>query len=518
MKKKEKVEAKEEKSLKKIKEDKKSEFIKKFKQRWIIIGINTLILIAILIAIFVGINYEVAKWDPTPIDWTISKEYSLTDESKERVKHIEKDINIYFVGWNQISNSSVDYDGRIYDQFDLCKQYNKANSKIHVEIVDTNENLEFAKKYDVKNEEYKIIVECGEKKREIQAYDLISPDSYQKIIYITEQKVTSAIVNVAADKIPKMYFLTGYTSFGLNQQGGLYYFSEALKEEVLKFEELNLLTAQTVPEDCDTLMIMTPEKDFDEVVSNAIIDYIHKGGNILWLNGIYEEEKNFENVGKVLAEYGVNNFESGIIYETDSKKVFPGTKVFFEPDILDSKLLTNVKISAGAYMFLTTKINIDEEKLEELKVTKTGLINSSETSYFTKDLTLNYNTKEDQKGQFLIGAQLEKDVSENENEQNISTLIIYGNDLFISDELIPSGQMASPLIYLANNKDVAFNSIAYLNDNYEEITIRKTYNEANTSFTPTEQELTIIKIIIFSVPAIVILAGIIISIIRKRRK
>ena len=86
---------KEEKSLKKIKDNKKSEKIQSFKKKWLIKGTTTILLIAILIAIFVLINYGMKKLDPTPIDCTKSQDYSLSEDSKNRVKNIEKDVNIY---------------------------------------------------------------------------------------------------------------------------------------------------------------------------------------------------------------------------------------------------------------------------------------------------------------------------------------------------------------------------------------------------------------------------------------
>ena len=93
---------KEEKSLKKVKDNsKKSEKIQLFKKKWLIKGTTTFLLIAILIAIFVLINFGMKKWDPTPIDCTKSQDYSLTEESKNRIKDIGKDVNIYFVGFEE---------------------------------------------------------------------------------------------------------------------------------------------------------------------------------------------------------------------------------------------------------------------------------------------------------------------------------------------------------------------------------------------------------------------------------
>ena len=105
-----------------------TKFINTIKKRWLISGTNTLLLIAILIAIVILINSAVKSLELTPIDCTSNKEYTLTEQSKERISNIENDVNIYFVGFEEEDSSVI-----------LAKQYNKANKKINIEIIDANE-------------------------------------------------------------------------------------------------------------------------------------------------------------------------------------------------------------------------------------------------------------------------------------------------------------------------------------------------------------------------------------------
>ena len=501
-----------EKSLEKIKKKKTfADFVQKFKKRWLINGISTLLLISIIFAVFIGINYGMKKWDPTPIDFTKSKDFTLTDESKERIKNIDKEVNISFVGYEE---SNADYK--------LAKQYNKTNSKIKVIIVDPSTNIEFAKKYDLTNESKSVVIECGENSRVLSSYDMISYDEQYNSVDIAEQKITSAIVNVTSDEKAKSYFLTGYTNFTLESNGLLASFAKYMKDEVLTFEELNILNTKKVPDDCDSLIIMTPTKDFDALVADEIIKYISKGGNILWLNGLYEEDKDFKNANRVLAQFGVNKFEKGIVYETDSKNIFLGYPTCFAPEITDNDILKNVKISSGAVFINATKINVDENKFEALKVTKTDLITSSDSAYFTKNLKSKPDSKQDEKGEFLLGAEFTKKISEaneKENKEEVnSTLILFSDDYIISDYAVTSGQYQIPVIDLANNKDIVFNSLAKLNNNDQEITIRKSYSDSETTFTPSERDLRIIMCIIFCIPLFIIVVGIIIRILRKHRR
>ena len=508
-----------EKSLTKVKE-KRAKFITFLKKRWLVSGINTLLLIAILVAIFVLINIGVRKWNPTPIDCTTSKDYSLTEDSKNRLKDIDKDVNIYFVNWDSVGESEVAYYfPKIVDQYNLAEQYTKISSKIKVQKIDTNKDVEFSKKYNISSGDYHVIIESGKNNRNLEAIELVDTTNGT---YLTEQKITSAIVNAITDKTNKAYFLAGYSEF--DSEKNLTTLTQYLKDEALTYENLSILNKKEVPADCDTLIIMTPNKDFDDITTDAILKYIKKGGNILWFNGITENDKDLKNVNKILAEYGVNKFEKGIIYETDKNRVY-GYYTWFAPVVEGSSILKDFN-DGTILLFEATKVNINTDKLEELKVTKTDLLTSSEKSYYSKNLTSQMDTKSDEKGSFIVGAELIKTISEAQEategkeakEAVESKLIIYGNDLFVSDSSIPMAQGYNiPAITFLNNKDVVLNSIAYLTKNDQNITIRKSYTDALTSFTPTDLEKQIIITIIFAVPVLIIIIGIMIWVIRRRR-
>ena len=73
------------------------------------------------------------------------------------------------------------------------------------------------------------------------------------------------------------------------------------------------------------------------------------------------------------------------------------------------------------------------------------------------------------------------------------------------------------MLILANNKDLMLNSIAYLTNNDEDITIRKDYTKSS-DFTPTDGQKEAIVKIIFAVPIAIMLFGLVIWQIRRRKK
>lgn len=107
-------EKKDKKTKKVVKEEKQNKFIEIIKKKWLVDGSKTFLLVAIIIAIFIGVNILMQKLELTPIDFSQEKLYTLTDESKEKVKNIEKDVKIYFVGYSDDDSN-----------LDLAKQYKK---------------------------------------------------------------------------------------------------------------------------------------------------------------------------------------------------------------------------------------------------------------------------------------------------------------------------------------------------------------------------------------------------------
>ena len=72
------------------------------KNNWLRNTTKTVLLIVIIISLFIGINYFVQKLDLKTLDLTENKLYSLTDESKEKIKDISKEVNIFFSDMKKI--------------------------------------------------------------------------------------------------------------------------------------------------------------------------------------------------------------------------------------------------------------------------------------------------------------------------------------------------------------------------------------------------------------------------------
>ena len=488
---------------------KKEKFIQNIKKKWLINTTSTILLIAIIIAVFISINIFIQNLDLAPIDLSQDQLYSLTQGSKDKVSSVDKDVNIYFVGYSE-DDATVD----------LAKQYKNANNKIKTEVVTAESRPDLVTKYSIQSGAQGIIIECGDNSKVLTSEDLYTYDmTTYETINIAEEKLTSSIMTVASNKIPKIYFLEGYSNYTLS--ASMQYLSIYLANEINEIKQLNILSQGKVPDDCDTLVICSPSKDFDDIATNAITQYINSGRNILWLNSAVTKPEDFPNINKILNMYGVNPFEVGTILETDASKMLAQTPYIIFPEIQHSPITKNLYNGTGVLFINPTKINfVDSENLTNLKVEKTEIIKASSSSFFRKDFTIQTTSKteSDQDGEFVLGAELVKTIKDADEEAGTqaikSKMIIFGDNNFITDYKI--GNSGTPVLALEHNKDLLLNSMAYLVDRQEDITARK--NTGTVTYTATEEQNTIIQIIIFAVPILIIIAGIVVWFIRRRKK
>lgn len=178
--------------------------------------------------------------------------------------------------------------------------------------------------------------------------------------------------------------------------------------------------------------------------------------------------------------------------------------------------------SEGVIFINATKINVvSDDELTNLNTTKTELVKTSDNAYFRTNFENNSDSAQagESKGTFLVGAQFDKTITaandETDTKEVKSKLIIYGENYFVSDyQLTQSTQ--TPMVAYRQNKDLVLNSIAYLSDREEDITVRK--STGSVTYTATEQENRIILAIITAVPLLIIIAGIVVWANRRRKK
>lgn len=481
--------------------------IETIKKKWIRDTFFTLMLVLILIGIFILVNLVFINLDIKPLDFTSEKLYTLSEESKEQVKDIEQNVTLYFFGYDEEDTPIV-----------LAKQYSNINDKITVQIIDTSERPDLAAQYGVNTSSQLVAVQSSQRYKIIDSSEMYTYDSttYQTID-ITEQKLTNAILDVTIAQKPQIYFLTGHGEYGIDESDPMKQLKVYIENDINDVNSLDLLTSD-MPETCDVLIIANPTSDFTDLETEKIQNYINNGGNIMWLQDPYAFNSNqteLTNVNKILSQYGIS-FSNGVVCETSSENMIVGSPDLIIPQMTYNDIVKDLYTDGMIALLDAGRItNVSDEELTNLGVTASPFLQSTDESFYRENINSDVTTKldSDEEGPFILGEILTKTI----DDDTKSTLVAYSNALFATNYTIQLSNSIGTPITIRQNKDIVLNTIAYLSDREDAIRIRKDIGIV-TFETATEEENQIVLWTIFGIPVLIIIAGMIVSIVRRVRK
>ena len=214
---------------------------------------TTAVAVVILLAVAVndwitGKNYSV--------DVTSNKIYSLSEQTKSILKNLDKKVTVYVI--NNESDVSEAYKK-------IFKKYEKASDKLTFSYKDPELYPNFTADYvddteNVANDS--VIVKCGKKYSYISSNDYVSYSYSSDYSYTQasslelESLLTEAINYVTEEKTPVIYTLTGHAEKQLTTS-----VTSSFEKDNYTVKDLNLLSEDAVPEDCEILMIYGAAKD-----------------------------------------------------------------------------------------------------------------------------------------------------------------------------------------------------------------------------------------------------------------
>ena len=463
----------------------------------------TILLILIIIVACIGINIYVEKANWESFDFTEDKRNSLSDMSKQMLESIDQDVKITIINMSEAEES-------------LANQYNSINNKITVEVVeDMSSRADLQDEYGLTANSSAIIVESEDNYKLLGSNNLYTYDytTYQQID-TREEAITNAIIDVTTEKRPVVYNLVGHNKYSTDY---FYLFLNDLYNEAYDVYDLDLLTKGEVPEDCSVLLITSLGEDITTAERDSIVKYIEKGGKIILFTDPNATGKDMPNFQEVLDEYGIS-ISKGVMLEQDEDRTLYGTSSAILVTVSPYSSVTGpTGMNLEACFMTTGRIDFeDSDKLEELGVEVETLATTSSESFYRTDYSNTSNEASDddeESPNATVGALLKKTI----DEDTTSELIVYSNNIFITNlQIAISEQQAMYALDFYNNEDLAMNSIAYLTDRENIITIRK--NSEITTYTVTEQQNTIILAVIFAIPAVIVVIGIIVWQVRRRKK
>ena len=298
------------------------------------VGFLVLVILLNVIASVITSKY------PISIDLTTAQIYDITDESKDYIKTLEKDVEIIVLNSEEAFTGANTY----YSQAnEIIKSYTQNSDKISLEYIDIVKNPTFASQYpDYEFNLSDVLVKCGDNIQQISRDDLFNiqqastQGSYQ-VSSTAEQAITSAIVKATSDNRPKVVFLAGYGEVD----------SSAL-QSLLSRNNYDVVVRNPatdgIDEDAEVVVSVAPMRDYEREVVTKIEDFLSNGEN-LGKNFFYfasPDQSETPNISAFLEENGIA-IGTGSVYETSNSRIFSNNPFYAVVDYVSNEFYDNMK-------------------------------------------------------------------------------------------------------------------------------------------------------------------------------
>jgi ABC-type uncharacterized transport system involved in gliding motility auxiliary subunit len=217
------------------------------------------IYILVVVMILVIANVLINRHNKA-FDTTANKRYSLSPQTAKIVKGLKQDATItYFDQPKGFSQAK-----------DLFQQYQNLSSKVHVEYVDADKDLQLARAAGVTNYGT-ALVQVGDKKEQAKSFN--------------EEGITGAIIRDLKSNTRTVCFLTGSGEHRIDDsdRDGYSSLKERLGKDEYAAQSLDLLHKTEIPSECTVLVLAGPTKDYQQPQVDAIKKYVEDGGRALFL-------------------------------------------------------------------------------------------------------------------------------------------------------------------------------------------------------------------------------------------
>ncbi len=263
-------------------------------------------------------------------DWTSDERFTLSERTVEELQALEQDVElILFLGESEELFPDVD---------ELLQRYRSHSTRLHVRHVDPDreptEARALAAQYGVavgigqageNLAEVAMVIVSGDRTWKISRENLVAPATAEGETVIdvtTERALTGGIVQVLSGESTTICFASGRGELAPTGERAAYVMRQELERENMNIEDLPAVGLSEVPDSCNAVFVLGPQRAYAEAEAQALIDYVRTGGNVLLaLDPVLERDAvaptGFEGP---LADFGIL-LDPSIVFEMDFSNV-----------------------------------------------------------------------------------------------------------------------------------------------------------------------------------------------------
>lgn len=219
-------------------------------------GLNAAVSVLLVLAIVTMVE-AIGVRHSKRIDLTAGGQFSLSPQSAKLAGALDAEVEaVCFYKETQEGRQELE---------DLLEQYRHYGPRFRYRFVDPDRQPGEARRYDVAS--YGTTV-------------LVAGTRQERFYGASEREITNALIKVTREGNKKFLFLGGHGEHGVGEPGGagFSFLKQNLERENFATDELLLLRASEVPEDCDVLVIAGPASDLLPPEAAAIERYLDAGG------------------------------------------------------------------------------------------------------------------------------------------------------------------------------------------------------------------------------------------------
>jgi ABC-type uncharacterized transport system involved in gliding motility auxiliary subunit len=407
----------------------------------------------LILALLAFVNYFSWKYYKR-FDWTGSHIYSLSPKSLDVLHGLRRDIDVVML---------MPPEQNVYEPTrELLARYAAASSHIHLRLVDPAKNAalaeQLARRYNVTTAG--VVFAAGNDRRVVDSADLADLDfsgaqfgqAPQMTGYKGEQQFTSALLQLAEGRKPKILFSTGHGERSLDDSGprGFAAAREILGGDNFEMEEWASLGKAAVPDKTDLVVVAGPSSTFVQPEVNVLAAYLRSGGRMLILLDPTLSGPTLVDTGLEgwLAGYGVK-VDRDIVVDPANPLPFFGSETLFVKDYGEHPI-TKALRSGNLPVIVSLARSVRKAEMPAPAGTEiTELLRTSAQGWGETDLAhLDQVAKDarDVPGPVSLGLALEIKGAAGARP---ARLAIYGDSDFAANQLVKSS--ASNAMLLANS-------------------------------------------------------------------
>lgn len=397
-------------------------------------GSNSVILLLAILGVLFFANALVLS-NPQTWDMTEDKQNTLNDETVAILESLEQPILARAYYSAQLSTDNV---GKLLENF---KQNSKG--KFTYEFINPEFNPVMAERDNIERDGT-IVLMIGDTRREV-------------VSFASERDLASGILRLMNPGERYVYFLTGHGELPIDTPGESSYtlVKRSLESKNYTVESLNLVSAGSVPENADAVVIVGPQRPLNDAEVEALRAYLAQGGGLVVMKEpvFSDEEPLPDPLDDLLAEWGIA-FNNDLVVDPN---VNPPIIAVADPGSYANHPVTQGLF--GYYSAFPTTRSLSLLPTESPSITATPLAFTGVNAWGETDLdsidtnTQRFDPEVDTPGPVILAIA-------SEDWMQDARLVVFGDS-----------ELAADAFYQQGNGDIVINAIDWVAEQEQQINL-----------------------------------------------